>query len=170
MVLPRNISVPIFGLGVPGSTVEVEFGVFRAQALVRPEGVWRLKMPPAAAGGPHVLKMRSGGQEVVVRDVMVGDVWLASGQSNMEWPVARSREAADIRKEITPQIRCFKVVQASSSAPEKEIRGNWTVGSKDAVNKWSAVATSFALEVQRPSKSRSGSFKPPGVEPRSNRG
>jgi sialate O-acetylesterase len=149
MVLPRNISVPIFGLGVPGSTVEVEFGVFRAQALVRPEGVWRLKMPPAAAGGPHVLKMRSGGQEVVVRDVMVGDVWLASGQSNMEWPVARSREAADIRKEITPQIRCFKVVQASSSAPEKEIRGNWTVGSKDTVNKWSAVATSFALEVQK---------------------
>lgn len=148
-MLPRNISVPIFGLGVPGSTVEVEFGVFRAQTLVKPEGTWKLKMPPSVAGGPYVLKMRSGGQEVVVRDVMVGDVWLASGQSNMEWPVSRSREAADIRKEITPQIRCFKVVQTSSSAPEKEIRGNWTVGSKDEVGKWSAVATSFALEIQK---------------------
>ena len=149
MVLPRNISVPIFGLGVPGSTVEVEFGVFRAQTLVRPEGTWKLKMPPAPAGGPYVLKMRSGGQEVVVRDVVVGDVWLAAGQSNMEWPVSRSREAAEIKKEITRQVRCFKVVQASASAPEKEIRGNWTVGTKDEVGKWSAVATSFALEVQK---------------------
>ncbi len=149
MVLPRNIPVPIFGLGVPGSTVEVEFGVFRAQTLVKPEGTWRLKMPPAAAGGPFVLKMRSGTQQVVIRDVMVGDVWLASGQSNMEWPVSRCREAAEIRRDISSMVRCFRVVQTSSSAPEKEIRGNWTVGGKEAVNKWSAIATSFALEVQK---------------------
>ncbi len=149
MVLPRNISVPVFGLGVPGSTVEVEFGVFRAQTLVKPEGVWRLKMPPAVAGGPYKLKIRSGGQEVVVNDVLVGDVWLAAGQSNMEWPVARCREADELKKEITSQIRLFKVTQNSTDAPAREVRGAWTVGSRAEVTKWSAIATSFALEIRK---------------------
>lgn len=149
MVLPRGTSVPVFGLGIPGQTVEVQFGGFRSQALVQPEGTWRVKLPPRGAGGPFVMKIKSAGQTTTISDILVGDVWLCSGQSNMEWPVSRSKEVDKMKAGVDSQIRLFRVVRQSVEAPLREIRGNWVVGSKTTVNNWSGIGLAFAIELKQ---------------------
>lgn len=149
MVLPRNSKVPIFGLGVPGKTVEVELGKFRSQTFVKPEGTWRLNLPIQPAGGPFIIKIRSAGQETILKDVYFGDIWLASGQSNMEWPVSRTKEVDAIRKGIDSQIRLFKVTRLSSEAPLREIRGSWSVATRENIANWSGIGTAFAIELRK---------------------
>jgi sialate O-acetylesterase len=151
-VLPRGIPVPVFGLGQPRRTVEVEFGVFRSQTMVTPEGTWKLTLPPRVAGGPYTMKIRSAGQTVVLNDVLVGDVWLCSGQSNMEWPVSRCREVDDIKAKIDSQVRLFKVVRQSSEVPVREVRGTWYVGNPSNVLNWSAIGSAFAVELRAKTK------------------
>ncbi len=147
MVLPRGTSVPVFGLGVPGTTVEVQFGGFRSQTIVQPEGTWKLKLPPRGAGGPFVMTIKAEGQERKINDILVGDVWLCSGQSNMEWPVSRAKEVDQLKAKADPDIRLFRVVRQSTDAPLRELRGNWVVGSKASVGNWSAIGLAFGIEL-----------------------
>ena len=152
MVLPRNMSVPVFGLGIPGKTVEVEFAGFRSQTMVKPEGIWRMKLPRHIAGGPFTMKIKSAGQETVLSDILLGDVWLLSGQSNMEWPASRSKEIDQMKSGVDPTIRLFRVVRQSSEAPVREIRGNWAVGSKQTIGNWSGIGLAFAIELRKQAK------------------
>jgi sialate O-acetylesterase len=149
MVLPRGMSVPVFGLGIPGKTVEVEFAGYRSQTVVKPEGVWRLKLPRHAAGGPFVMKIKSAGHVTLISDIQLGDVWLISGQSNMEWPVSRSKEVDRMKANVDPSIRLFHVVRQSTEAPVREIRGNWTVGTKQSIGNWSGIGLAFAIELRK---------------------
>lgn len=149
MVLPRNIPVPIFGTGVPGKTVEVQFGVFRSQTMVKPEGTWKLTLPARPAGGPFKMKIRSAGQVFTYNDVLVGDIWLASGQSNMEWPVSRCKERDELRQEVNSSIRLFRVTRSSVEAPATEARGTWFVGGSSAISNWSGIGTAFAIELNK---------------------
>jgi sialate O-acetylesterase len=152
MVLPRGMSVPVFGLGIPGKTVEVEFAGFRSQTIVKPEGTWRLRLPKHAAGGPYDMRIKSAGQETVISDVLMGDIWLISGQSNMEWPVSRSKEVDKMKASVDPNIRLFRVVKQSVEAPLREIRGTWTVGSKQTIGNWSGIGMAFAIELRKTAK------------------
>jgi sialate O-acetylesterase len=149
MVLPRNTSVPVFGLGIPGKTVEVQFAGYKAQTVVQPEGTWKLKLPPKPAGGPFTMRIKSAGQEAVIDDILLGDVWLCSGQSNMEWPVSRSKEVDQMKAGVDSNIRLFRVVRQSVEAPLREIRGNWVVGSKSSIGNWSGVGLAFAIELRK---------------------
>ena len=152
MVLPRDMSVPVFGLGIPGRTVEVEFGGYRSQTIVKPEGLWKLKLPRHIAGGPFTMRIKSAGQEALITDIQVGDVWLLSGQSNMEWPVSRSKEVDKMKAEVDHSIRLFRVVRQSSEAPIRELRGNWAVGSKQTIGNWSGIGLAFAIELRKHAK------------------
>ena len=87
MVLQRGKPIPVWGWGVPGEQVSVSLELDRQEATVDPNGKWKLEMPTREAGGPYVFEVRSGIETVVFRDVWVGEVWLCSGQSNMEWEV-----------------------------------------------------------------------------------
>ena len=120
--------------------------------MVKPEGVWRLKLPRHAAGGPYVMRIKSAGQETDISDIQMGDVWLLSGQSNIEWPVSRSKEVDKMRAEVDPNIRLFRVVRQSTEAPVREIRGNWAVGSKQSVGNWSGIGLAFAIELRKQAK------------------
>lgn len=148
MVLPRGTSVPVFGLGIPGKTVEVQFGGFKSQTIVQPEGTWSLKLPPREAGGPFTMTIKSAGQQTILSDILVGDVWLCSGQSNMEWPVSRSKEVDQMKAGVDSQIRMFRVVRQSTEAPLREIRGNWMVGSPTSIANWSGIGLAFAIELK----------------------
>ncbi|MBS1703914.1 MAG: beta galactosidase jelly roll domain-containing protein [Armatimonadetes bacterium] len=149
MVLPRGSSVPVFGLGIPGKTVEVQFGTFRSQSLVQPEGTWKVVLPPQAPGGPFTMKIKSAGQVTTISDILVGDVWLCSGQSNMEWPVSRCKEVDEMKTKVDSEIRQFRVVRQSVEAPLREVRGNWVVGSPSSIGNWSAIGLAFAIEVHQ---------------------
>jgi sialate O-acetylesterase len=151
MVIQREARVPIRGEGSPGAGVTVRLGD-RAEvsARVRDDGRWSALLPELQAGGPYVLTVRSGDQEIVIEDVMVGDVWIASGQSNMEWPVGQSRNAeAEIAAADDPAIRQYRVPRSWSETPQPDlVGGEWQVSDATHVGSQSAVAYFFARSLR----------------------
>lgn len=87
MVLQREKPLPIWGLADPQETVKVGFRGIMAEAATDAAGKWRVDLPAADAGGPFELVVSGASNTVSIADVLVGEVWIASGQSNMEWPM-----------------------------------------------------------------------------------
>ncbi|REE02205.1 sialate O-acetylesterase [Marinoscillum furvescens] len=114
-------------------------------------GDWKVALPTPKAGGPHTLYI-AGHDTVVVKDVLIGEVWLASGQSNMEMPVdsihAGFPGMTNFREEIAqadqPEIRLFLVQKRVADAPQLDVQGEWKVCSSESVRDFSAVAYAFA--------------------------
>ena len=144
-VLQRDRAIPVWGWTAPGASVEVTFGGETRTTAADAEGRWRVELAARSVGGPHALAVESGGERIVRRDVWMGDVWIASGQSNMEWPLSLS----DGEIEPDPHVRHFKVPQSWSRQPERELAGGtWEVASDEALPDFSAVATAFARDVR----------------------
>jgi sialate O-acetylesterase len=152
LVLQRGRLVPVWGTAEPGERVQVEVAGVRAEAAAGADGRFRAMLPALGPGGPHDLRVRgerSG--EVVVRDVLVGEVWLCSGQSNMEWPVSVSgytqAQIAGIKHE---RIRLFKVPNSPASKPRAELGGGtWMRCEPAAAESFSGVAYAFGVELER---------------------
>lgn len=150
-VVQRDRPLPVWGWATPGATVQVTFDGAKATAVAGSDGAWRAQLAAHAAGGPYLLTVREGDAEAVaVRDVLVGDVWLASGQSNMEWPVSQAQGAEQqIAGANDAGIRHFKVPKSWSGEPETRLAGGqWRPASPQAVGEFSAVAYSFARELR----------------------
>ena len=90
MVLQRGRPVPVWGTSSDVRSIEVEVAGVSARATPNAEGEWRVDLPPLAAGGPHAMRVTAGDETLVFEDVLVGEVWVCSGQSNMEWPLRDS--------------------------------------------------------------------------------
>lgn len=143
-VLQRDKPLPVWGRGAPGERVTVSFRAQKADAIADESGAWRVTLQAERASAePAVLRVAGSGV-VEVRDVLVGDVWLCSGQSNMEWKVSQSRDA---EKEIAaanfPLIRQFKIPRSVSAEPAFDARGEWNACSPDTVGEFSGVAYFF---------------------------
>lgn len=150
-VVQRERPLPVWGWATPGAKIEAAFDGRSAQATASSDGAWRLELPAHAAGGPYLLEIReNGGDATVVRDVLVGDVWLASGQSNMEWPVAQAKDAErEIASASDARIRHFKVPKSWSGQPEARLTGGqWQAASPQTVGAFSAVGYFFARELR----------------------
>jgi sialate O-acetylesterase len=154
MVLQRGQENPIWGHDRPQQaiTLTVE-GVNPAPAAVHAtagtDGAWRLNCPVLPAGGPYRLRIR-GSSEKVIDDVLVGDVWLASGQSNMEFPLERARgAAAEIAAANFPTIRSAKIRQTTAQSPQANVETSWQVCSPATASSFTAVGYYFAREVQK---------------------
>lgn len=151
MVLQRDAEVPVWGWAAAGQKVQVQF---RGQALdtqADADGYWKVVLASTTAGGPFEMIISGQEQQIVLKDILVGDVWLCSGQSNMEWIVADSKNA---RKEIAngkhDKIRHFKVPLTSSIQPEKELAGGeWQTCNPSTVGNFTAVGYYFARALQR---------------------
>ncbi len=144
MLLQREHPVRIYGWADAGESITVRFAGQTVSTAADAAGRWEAWLRPMPAGGPHELVI-SGRNTVTVRDVLVGEVWVASGQSNMAWPVERSRDA---EKEIAaanyPRIRLFKVALKTSEEPLEDVEGSWQPCSPESVRSFSAVAYFFA--------------------------
>lgn len=151
MVVQRDQPVRVWGEAAPGARVQVSFAGRDATAHTGADGRWSLALPAQTAGGPHVMRIDDGEQPRVLRDVLVGDVWLASGQSNMEWPIAQSANPeAEAARAIDPQIRHFKIPKSWSGEPQAQLEGGeWVASSPQAAPKFSAVAHFFARELRK---------------------
>lgn len=149
-VVQRDRPLPVWGWASPGAAVRVEFDGRSATAKASAGGAWRLELPAHAAGGPYALRVSGDGGTVIVQDVLVGDVWLASGQSNMEWPLRQTEDAqAEIARADDPLIRHFKVPTSWSEKPETRLAGGqWRVASPQTVGEFSAVGYYFARELR----------------------
>lgn len=152
MVLQRGIKIPVWGNASPGATVVATLGNMRATAKADSKGKWMLRFPKFKAGGPYTLKVTEQGKPgtaIELKDILIGDVWLASGQSNMEWKV---EQAKDANKEIAdarfPQIRFLVVEQDKQLKSQADIKGGkWKVCDTNNVKPFSAVAYFFARKI-----------------------
>ncbi len=150
MVLQRDTPFEVYGVGNPGAEVSVVIAGTAVQARVRADGRWQAGFPAFPAGGPFQIDATSEGVTTSVADVLFGDVWLASGQSNMDWKVGggvleMEREIAAAR---TPEIRFFNVSKRLSDVAEVDLTdGIWRVASPGTIGDCSAVAWFFAREI-----------------------
>jgi sialate O-acetylesterase len=148
MILQREGIVPIWGSGEEGANIVVRCGETKAEAVVQ-GGKWEAKLPPFPAGGPYELTVQSGQDVVKFEDVLFGDVWLAGGQSNMEWPL---KEALNGDKEIAaadfPLIRFYNVPQIAYD-DGLEHRSEWRSCSPATAGDISAVGYFFARRLAR---------------------
>ncbi len=147
MLLQRGIPAHIWGWANPGEKVTVSLQSQRASVTADSGGKWQVFLNPIAQGGPADLTV-AGNNSITVHDVLVGEVWVASGQSNMEFRVA---QADNSEKEIAganyPEIRLFLVKRLVSEKPLEDVQGAWVVCSPETVKSHSAVAYFFAREI-----------------------
>jgi len=158
MVLQRGCPVPVWGWAAPGQKVTVTVAGKKAEATADAGGRWKAELPALEAGGPHTLVVTgAGGNPVTVNDVLVGEVWLASGQSNMNMPIDwgvfgkwGSPECTEALAKIDdPELRMFLVGMKVSPKPAKDVSGVWKVAKGNEVLKWSAVGYFFGAELRR---------------------
>lgn len=151
MILQRGKTNPVWGWTVPGQTVRVEIAGQSASAVAGGDGRWEARIQPPASVGPHSLKI-SGPQTVEFTNLLVGDVWLCGGQSNMELPLSRTRDGeAVIAAANQPEIRLFTVKQQPAYSPAAVADGRWKVCSPATIAEdggFSAVGYHFALKVR----------------------
>jgi sialate O-acetylesterase len=149
MVLQRGIRIPVWGWAAPGEKVSVQFHDQRKSATVAANGKWRVDLDAEKEGGPYQLVI-TGNNTVTVSNVLVGEVWICSGQSNMEWNVASSNNAqAEIAAADYPQIRHIKINNAVGSKPWDDIGNNtgWRSANPAAAGNFTAVGYFFAREL-----------------------
>ncbi|MCS7089815.1 MAG: sialate O-acetylesterase [Verrucomicrobiota bacterium] len=143
MVLQQGQPVPVWGWGEEGEPITVRLGRQRVTTVVR-NGRWEVRLRPLRAGGPWSLEVISPARHEVFTNVLVGEVWLCSGQSNMEWPLERSHEPeADIASATNTMIRFLDVPNVKAEAPTTRLNAQWTVCSPERARTFSAVAYYF---------------------------
>jgi len=151
MVLQREIEIPVWGWAESGRLVTVELAGTTVTATAGADGKWLAKLPALAAGGPHTLTVRTPGEApLVVNDVLIGEVWLCSGQSNMEFGLACAvNGTAEVAAADHPQIRLFKVPLRSEAKPQDSVAAEWKLCTPESASEFSAVGYFHGLELQR---------------------
>lgn len=153
MVLQRGQPNKIWGWDAPGTPVQITIegpkSHLTIDARTTADGAWQAEMPELPVGGPYEIAVQGSSLEVL-SDVLVGDVWLAGGQSNMEWHVSDTMNAAlEIETSANPQVRQFLVLNDTAQEPQENLDGGWTVAGPQTTGGFSAIGYFFAREVQQ---------------------
>lgn len=148
-VLQRDQAITIWGSASENTKVRVKLGDEQREAVSNANSMWSVTFPALAAHQQPTLTVESKDQSITVDDLIVGDLWLASGQSNMEWVVRNTLSANDELKNLgSNQIRHFKVPKSWSAMPSEQlVDGEWTSANTDELSEFSAVAYHFAKKV-----------------------
>ncbi|MFO1446919.1 MAG: sialate O-acetylesterase [Opitutaceae bacterium] len=150
LVLQRGRPVPIWGRADPGETLTVRFHRQTVSTTAPADGRWIVYLEALEASREPAQLVVEGKNTVTVSDVVVGEVWLCSGQSNMEWPVARAdRAEAEMAAAKFPLLRHFKVARTVSDLPTDALAGSWVVASPETVSGFTAVGYFFARDLHR---------------------
>ncbi|EMI21833.1 sialic acid-specific 9-O-acetylesterase [Rhodopirellula maiorica SM1] len=147
MVLQQETEVPVWGWAEPGEEVKVAINGQTKTTQTGDDGSWSIKLDSLKPGEPTTIKV-SGKNEITIEDVLIGEVWLGSGQSNMAMTVNRANDfAGEQKKAALPTIRMFKENSGSSATPEKVGNGEWQVCSSETVGGFSATLFFFGREI-----------------------
>ncbi len=155
MVLQQKSDVPVWGKAEPGEKVTVKASWGRTAATtVKADSTWEVRLKTVKAGGPYEVSVTVGDSTIAYKNVMLGEVWLCSGQSNMEiplegWPPQNPirNSAEEIKAANYPNIRLFTVARAVSAKPEFNCVGTWTECNHETAAKFSAVGYFFGRKL-----------------------
>ncbi|MBP8605543.1 MAG: hypothetical protein KBI46_06865 [Phycisphaerae bacterium] len=153
MVLQQNADATVWGWAEPGEKIVVSADWTKSVKSVRADknGSWRVKLKTPRAGGPYTLTI-AGRNTLVLKDILIGEVWICSGQSNMEFTMAMLRSEAvnaDIAKADYPQIRLFTVKKAVAETPQTDVEGSWQICSPQTAAVFSATAYYFGQKLHK---------------------
>lgn len=145
MVLQRDLANPIWGWAEPGEEVVVALDGKTKSTKANADKTWRVVLDPLPAGGPHKIVIE-GKNRIAIEDVLVGEVWVCSGQSNMQWPAGATRDADLARITANyPQLRMITVPVKGTQEPQSDFQGSWQLTTPDTVNGFTAVGYFFGL-------------------------
>ena len=149
MVLQRDLPLPIWGWADPDEEVSVTLGEAKASAKADASGKWRVTLPAMKTG--KALEMTLTGKNTIkLVDILIGEVWLGSGQSNMQWSVQQSTNApAEIAAANFPEIRLFSVPLVPSGKPAKDVNAKWVACTPDTIKNFSGVLYFFGRELHK---------------------
>ncbi|WP_430908473.1 sialate O-acetylesterase [Maribacter sp. 2-571] len=152
MVLQRNTDVTLWGWGSPNESIKV-FTEWDGKSYSVSAGVdakWSLLVPTPDAGGPYQVRFEGQTNTIELTDVLIGEVWLCSGQSNMEWSANSGIDNADteIKAADYPNIRFFTVIKRTAEAPQENVSGTWSKCDPKEMADFSAVAYYFGKRLQ----------------------
>ena len=157
MVLQQNTQAPIWGEATPGKQVKITPSWSKETISVTADetGKWKTSLPTPAAGGPYTITI-SDGKKIQLSNVMIGEVWICSGQSNMEMPLAGWGKVLHYEQEIAaadhPDIRLFQIKKTTSLTPSEEVQSTmdgWQPCAPETVENFSSVAYFYARELNR---------------------
>ena len=154
-VLQRGQAIPVWGTAAPREKVTVSLGGSTKVATADKSGDWRVDLPAMQPGGPLVLTASSASGQAVANDVMIGDVWLCSGQSNMEYPVRRALNGeGEAQGGADAQLRLMKVPQQLSELPQRTFAKSpsWQVATPESVSHFSAACYFMVRELRASQK------------------
>ncbi len=148
MVLQRDQPICVWGTSAAHAVIQVKLGSDSTETTAASDGHWQVFLKPLPAGGPDLLQASSAGSTVKLDDVLMGDVWLCSGQSNMQMPVkecASAEQAATLA--YRPELRLCSVGKGWNAKPQFSADIKWQTGTPDSERNFSAVAYFFACEL-----------------------
>jgi sialate O-acetylesterase len=150
MVIQRDLPINVWGNAESGTQVSVTFNNVSYSTQVLVLGMWTIQLPAMKAGGPYNMEVHNGESVISLSDIYIGDVWICSGQSNMEWTVELSDGAEKAKKEANdPLIRHFKVAHSYADEPDYELAdGVWEIAGPETVADFTAVGYYFATELR----------------------
>jgi sialate O-acetylesterase len=148
MVLQQNINAPLWGWADEGEAVTVQFQDQKVTATAK-DGRWIVRLKPLKAGGPFTLTV-SGKNKIELKNVLVGEVWICSGQSNMQWTLKNTNDGdAEIARAKYPMIRLFTVPRLETDAPVSDVKATWNETSPETVAGFSAVGYYFGRDLHK---------------------
>jgi sialate O-acetylesterase len=148
-VLQQKVKVPVWGTTDLGDKVTVTLAGQEVSATPK-DGHWRVELAPLAAGGPHVMTISQGSQKTEVKNILVGEVWICGGQSNMQWAVKQSDGGSEaIAGSDNDMIRLITVPRKGSDKPESNFVGKWAAAGPQTVGDFSAVGYFFGRDLQK---------------------
>ena len=157
MVLQRDMEVPIWGWASVGEEITITLSaedegansLFSTTVVADAEGNWQTKLPEMSAGGPYILRV-SGSNTLELTNILFGEVWVCSGQSNMQWSVSASKDSeAEIAAANYPNIRLFYVPRVPSGLLQNDVEADWYETTPETIANFSAVAYYFGRKLYK---------------------
>lgn len=149
MVLQQGMKVRIWGSANAGENVAVTFAGKTLNTVADGNGRWQILLGPLESGGPSELIVK-GDNVLTIKNVLVGEVWICSGQSNMEWPLSNTTNAKEVAAQANyPEIRLFRVEHRTSASPLADVEGRWVVTTPEEAADFSAVGFYFGRELHQ---------------------
>ena len=150
MVLQNGTTIPIWGKADPGEAVTVNMGKQTKKTVADQSGKWMVKLGRVKTSSTPMEMTIAGKNTITIKDILVGEVWVGSGQSNMEWPVKLANNAQqEMAAANYPEIRLFTVIKATSDTPLDNCTGAWTCCSPETIPDFSAVLFFFGRDLHK---------------------
>ena len=148
-VLQQKVKVPVWGTTDAEDKVTVSIAGQQAEATPE-DGKWKVELEPLTAGGPHVMTITQGDDKLELKNILVGEVWLCGGQSNMQWTLANSDGGSEaIANSANDKLRLITIPREPADEPRSDVDAEWVVAGPQTTPGFSAVGYFFGRDLQQ---------------------